>query len=64
MARGETIDMGPTVVFRVTPECRSSSFPGRSSRSDPACVAGLGIDPSQRRYLMLKSRVHWRAGLR
>jgi microcystin degradation protein MlrC len=23
----------------------------------------LGIDPSQKRYVMLKSRIHWRAGL-
>jgi microcystin degradation protein MlrC len=23
----------------------------------------LGIDPAKKRYLMLKSRVHWRAGL-
>ena len=24
----------------------------------------MGIDPASKRYLMLKSRVHWRAGLR
>jgi microcystin degradation protein MlrC len=29
---------------------------------DVNCLLSLGIDPMQKRYLMLKSRVHWRAG--
>lgn len=29
---------------------------------DVGCLLSLGIDPTQRRYVMLKSRVHWRAG--
>ncbi len=30
---------------------------------DSAAFRAVGIDPSSKRYLMLKSRVHWRAGL-
>ena len=31
--------------------------------SDLNCLVSLGIDPMQKRYVMLKSRIHWRAGL-
>ena len=31
--------------------------------SDLNCLSSLGIDPMQKRYVMLKSRIHWRAGL-
>ena len=31
---------------------------------DLAAFAAVGIDPAKKRYVMLKSRVHWRAGLR
>jgi microcystin degradation protein MlrC len=30
---------------------------------DLNCFLSLGIDPRLKRYVMLKSRVHWRAGL-
>jgi microcystin degradation protein MlrC len=30
---------------------------------DIAAFRTLGIDPAAKRYVMLKSRVHWRAGL-
>ena len=30
--------------------------------NDIECLASLGIDATAKRYLMLKSRVHWRAG--
>jgi microcystin degradation protein MlrC len=26
-------------------------------------LLSLGIDPMQKRYVMLKSRIHWRAGM-
>src|SRR3546814_18173494 len=32
--------------------------------NDYACFQSLGIDPLAKRYLMLKSRVHWRAGFK
>ena len=31
---------------------------------DPGCFRSMGIEPSERRYLMLKSRVHYRVGFR
>jgi microcystin degradation protein MlrC len=31
--------------------------------SDLNCLSSIGIDPMQKRYMMLKSRIHWRAGL-
>ena len=31
---------------------------------DIGCLEAVGIDPMSKRFLMLKSRVHWRAGLR
>ena len=30
---------------------------------DINCLLALGIDPTQKRYVMLKSRMHWRAGI-
>ncbi|MGO4159165.1 MlrC C-terminal domain-containing protein [Cupriavidus sp. YAF13] len=29
---------------------------------DPGCFQALGIDPARKRFLVMKSRVHWRAG--
>ena len=45
-----------------------TALPGGSKRAllqQLANLAGqrLGIDPAAKRYVMLKSRVHWRAGL-
>jgi microcystin degradation protein MlrC len=31
-------------------------------KKDRECLASVGIDATTKRYLMLKSRVHWRAG--
>lgn len=31
---------------------------------DPACLRSLGIEPGARRYVMLKSRIHYRVGFR
>jgi microcystin degradation protein MlrC len=30
---------------------------------DMSCLLSAGIDPSKKRYVILKSRVHWRAGM-
>ena len=32
--------------------------------NDLGCLKSLGIDPAAKRYLMLKSRIHYRAGFR
>jgi microcystin degradation protein MlrC len=31
---------------------------------DPGCFRSLGIEPTERRYLMLKSRIHYRTGFK
>jgi len=32
--------------------------------NDQGCLLSLGIDPTEKRYLMLKSRIHYRAGFK
>jgi microcystin degradation protein MlrC len=62
MGRGELMDMGPTAVL----ECRGVEIVVVSRQVEPYDIAAwrhLGIDPAAKRYVMLKSRVHWRAGL-
>ncbi len=61
MATGTISNMGRTVVFDtgtieiVVTERNSEPFDLGSFRS-------VGIEPTERRYLMLKSRIHYRAG--
>ena len=31
---------------------------------DPGCFRAVGIEPTERRFLMLKSRIHYRVGFR
>ena len=31
---------------------------------DTGVFTSVGIDPSKKRYLLLKSRIHWRAGFK
>ena len=31
---------------------------------DPGCFRSLGIEPAERNYLMLKSRIHYRVGFK
>ena len=62
MARGELIDMGPTAVFD-TGRIEIVVTSRQVEPYDIAAFRAVGIDPAQKRYLMLKSRVHWRAGL-
>ena len=62
MARGVAMDMGPSVVLD-TGAAEIVLISRHVEPSDLNCLLSLGIDPSQKRYLMLKSRIHWRAGL-
>jgi microcystin degradation protein MlrC len=63
MARGEVNHMGPTAVLVVGGiEIVVSSK--HVEQHDLAALAAAGIAPERKKYLMLKSRVHWRAGLR
>jgi microcystin degradation protein MlrC len=62
MARGELMDMGTTGVL----DTGGIEIVVTSRQVEPYDIAAfraVGIDPAAKRYLMLKSRVHWRAGL-
>lgn len=61
MSTGMTVRMGPTAVL----ETGSSKIVVISRHVEPwdlAVFTSVGIDPNEVRYLLLKSRVHWRAG--
>jgi len=62
MGRGVLTDMGPSVVLD-TGKAEIALISRHVEPSDLNCFYALGIDPMQKRYLMLKSRIHWRAGL-
>jgi len=62
MARGELGDMGAAALL----DAGKVEIAVISRHVEPYDIApfrALGIDPAKKRYLMLKSRVHWRAGL-
>jgi microcystin degradation protein MlrC len=63
MARGEQNDMGPTVVLD-TGRVEIVVISNHVEPHDLAAFDAVGIDPAAKRFVMLKSRVHWRAGLR
>lgn len=63
MSRGEINHMGPTAVL----DAGGIEIVVISNHVEPhdlAAFQAVGIDPASKRFLMLKSRVHWRAGLR
>jgi microcystin degradation protein MlrC len=62
MARGVMMDMGAAVVLD-TGTVEIVLISRHVEPSDLNCLLSLGIDPMQKRYVMLKSRIHWRAGL-
>jgi microcystin degradation protein MlrC len=62
MARGVMMDMGAAVVLDTGP-VEIVLISRHVEPSDLNCLSSLGIDPMQKRYVMLKSRIHWRAGL-
>lgn len=61
MGRGTQTDMGPTAVLEVDHVkivvCSRNVEPW-----DPGCFRSVGIEPTEMRYLILKSRIHYRAG--
>ena len=61
MGRGEHMDMGPTAVFD-TGKVEIVVISRHQEPNDYACLLSVGIAPEAKRFLMLKSRVHWRAG--
>jgi microcystin degradation protein MlrC len=62
MARGVQMDMGRSVVLDTGP-VEIVLISRHVEPSDLNCLLSLGIDPLQKHYVMLKSRIHWRAGL-
>ena len=63
MSKGVLMDMGPTVVLD-TGKAEIVVITRHQEPNDLACLLSLGIDPLAKRFLMLKSRVHWRAGFK
>jgi microcystin degradation protein MlrC len=62
MAAGTQQDMGHAVVL-ATGRVDIVLFSRHVEPFDVNTLLSLGIDPTQRRYVMLKSRIHWRAGM-
>jgi microcystin degradation protein MlrC len=62
MGRGERMDMGPSAVLD-TGRVEVVVISRQVEPFDIAAFRAVGIDPARKRYVMLKSRVHWRAGL-
>jgi microcystin degradation protein MlrC len=62
MARGVQKDLGAAAVLD-TGRVEIAVISRHTEPYDIAPFRLLGIDPAAKRYLMLKSRVHWRAGL-
>lgn len=63
MARGERNDMGPSAVLD-TGKVQIVVISNHVEPHDLAAFTAVGIAPQTQRFLMLKSRVHWRAGLK
>jgi microcystin degradation protein MlrC len=61
MSKGVLMDMGPTAVLD-TGKVEIIVISHQQEPNDLECFYSQGIDPTQKKYLMLKSRVHWRAG--
>jgi len=62
MARGEQGDMGPSAVLD-TGKVQIVVISDHVEPHDLAAFTAVGIAPETKRFVMLKSRVHWRAGL-
>jgi microcystin degradation protein MlrC len=62
-SRGVMMDMGPTVVLD-TGKVEIVVISRHQEPNDLACFTSLGIDPLEKKYLMLKSRIHYRAGFK
>ncbi|MED6308965.1 MAG: MlrC C-terminal domain-containing protein, partial [Pseudomonadota bacterium] len=60
---GLLMDTGPTVVFD-TGKVEIVVITRQQEPNDKNAFLSLGIDPARKKYLMLKSRVHYRAGFR
>ena len=62
MAKGASGNLGASAVLD-TGRCEIAVISRHTEPYDLGSFRALGIDPAKKRYVMLKSRVHWRAGL-
>jgi microcystin degradation protein MlrC len=63
MSRGLTMNMGKAGVLSVG-SIDIVVLSRHIEPYDPQCLRSLGIEPTARRYVMLKSRIHYRVGFR
>jgi len=61
MYTGVTVGMGRTAVLD-TGKAEIVVIERHHEPWDVGCLQSLGIEPAAKRFIMLKSRVHWRAG--
>ncbi len=61
MGRGTTTDMGASAVLEVG-SVKIVVISRNVEPWDPGCFRSVGIEPTHMRYLILKSRIHYRAG--
>jgi len=62
MSKGARQDMGASVVID-TGHVEVALISRHVEPFDVNALISLGIDPAQKHYVVLKSRVHWRAGM-
>ncbi len=63
MSRGLIMSMGRAAVLD-TGKVQIAVVSRHIEPFDPGCLRCLGIEPTAKRYLMLKSRIHYRVGFR
>ena len=63
MGRGTTMSMGKTAVID-TGTVQVVVCSRHTEPYDLGCFRSVGIEPTAKRYLILKSRIHYRAGFR
>ena len=56
--------MGPSAVLSLPNDVDVVIVSRHIEPYDPQCFRSLGIEPAERRYVMLKSRIHYRVGFR
>jgi microcystin degradation protein MlrC len=61
MYTGVRVSMGRAAVLD-TGRARIVVIERHHEPWDVGCLTSLGLDPTRTRYVLLKSRVHWRAG--
>ena len=63
MGRGTRMSMGTAAVLD-TGDVEIVAISSHVEPNDPGCLTSVGIVPEHKRFLMLKSRIHYRAGFR